>query len=169
MSITEVSALLIIAGLTVLSLQSLQLKYVELPSYFQSGVEAVRIASENDVKIINSLEKENLGLVSGLNQINKESQEKDRSIIDLKGQIQNNIGLSSLAAASDKITIDEQKRTITKLTKNFALSEASAKDVISIINAQYMRIDQCLVIKVEPCMNGDHEIKGGHDDAACRF
>ena len=172
-------ALSTIIALTALSLQSLQLKYIELPAYHQAGINAVKkVAAERD-KIIVQLDQDNLDLVSALNKRNQELKDKDLVInIQLSAiqtqkaltaqetrKVNDLVAINAINMGKAQEVVDQASAIIAQQGQAIMQQEADIQKFLLLVATEYIRRDECVAVKDPPCMNS--ELNG--NPGACDF
>lgn len=166
MRIPKLSRLLALSsliGLFALSLQSLQLRYIELPGCQQAARNLIKIKVDQGNKIILKMHNNLLQLAAA-----------DKAAIDASNSENDNLKIALFQSKSDESKdIADVKELATKLAAtDHALGECNkaGSELVNLVQTQYMPIDQCVAFKKPMCMNNHDEMKGTDGDgSACSF
>lgn len=134
----------ILTTLTIMSLQSLKLKYIDLPAAHMAAIQLVKETHDKAQAIINDRDSQ----ISNL-QVNLLTSKSNEAAAKA----------AETAAKADALEADEANAETSK----------AADILLKDIKAKYMPVDQCVVFKRETCINGEDEIKGTKDDSVCDF
>ena len=144
-------ALSTLVGLTVLSLQSLGLRYIELPAMMQAAKNAVKIVSDKGNAVIlkqnGELKKLHQGVLDQAIEIGADQETIANLQMELMTSRGNESGLSAI--------VQNQGKAIKELNDG-------GDRLLKIIATEYMPKDQCVAVKKPDCANKQ---LNGHDEA----
>lgn len=163
--LTRILSLSALIGLFVLSLQSLQLRYIELPALRQAAKNVIEKKVAEGNAIINKLNDGILKMASEEATLQKNLEASDAHVSQLQLSLMTSKGNEQKALADTKAATD------IAVADEIAMKETqdAATAMAKIVQTKFMPVDQCVVFKKPPCMNGHDEMKDTQDDSVCDF
>ena len=157
--LTRLLALSSLIGMFVLSLQSLQLRYIEQPALLAASKALFTKQNSQITRANKDLKQLSTGIVN-----------QAVEIASLKDQV-DQLQLSLMTSKANESAAGAKQAIAEKAAADALLAAQETNDaadgIMAIIHAQYMPIDQCVVVKAPPCMNGTDELTGKVNEDAC--
>jgi hypothetical protein len=157
----RLSALSSLLGLTFLSLQSLELRYIELPAWHNGAIKAVQGVVDKANKMNTQLNNEILAVSSNAAKLNGALDEDEKKITTLQMDLLTSKGVASKAVADAVEAVVKETQAETDNAETVAAGQA----LIAIVNKTSMLKKDCVIVKKPPCMH--QELSG--KESSCDF